>query len=488
MHDPRDGSEPLTVLPAEPPRGWPWPAWLVIVAAACVPLVVRAVRPPDAAQAFQERVGRVVMQMQARYLVGLRELLGMPGRALYDQAQVLNTGPVDQRVRFIVLAGELAGPDEALNQLQRLDARVEQAGLPPNQAHDRLRTVLRQLYTDYARRRFDAPSVRPAEQEFLRRELGWFGDLALAPASDPDAAERAAALRPARRTATALLAAGLTGLGLGGIGLVALVVFLVLFFTGRLQRSLDGRSPNGGIYAETFALWMLLYLGLSWVVTRIDVGDALLLVQGAVMLLSLATLAWPCLRGVPWGEVRRDIGWTAGRRPLAEPLLGVGSYAMALPLLGVGVLIMFGIAALQGGLPGMSPPDDTLDPTDTPAHPVVVYLTRPDGWRLLQLFVLASVVAPIVEETMFRGVLYRHLRSASARLGSGASVLVSATLVSFIFAFIHPQGLIAIPPLMGLALGFNLVREWRGTLIPSMVAHGLNNGLVLGFAVAAVGE
>jgi membrane protease YdiL (CAAX protease family) len=47
-----------------------------------------------------------------------------------------------------------------------------------------------------------------------------------------------------------------------------------------------------------------------------------------------------------------------------------------------------------------------------------------------------------------------------------------------VFAVVHPQGLIAVPVLMGLALGFTLAREWRGSLVPGMVAHSLNNGLV----------
>jgi membrane protease YdiL (CAAX protease family) len=31
---------------------------------------------------------------------------------------------------------------------------------------------------------------------------------------------------------------------------------------------------------------------------------------------------------------------------------------------------------------------------------------------------------------------------------------------------------------MALAFGFSLAREWRGTLVPAIVAHGLNNGMV----------
>ena len=61
----------------------------------------------------------------------------------------------------------------------------------------------------------------------------------------------------------------------------------------------------------------------------------------------------------------------------------------------------------------------------------------------------AAVAAPIVEETMFRGVLYRHLRSATGHLGTGLSILVSGTLNGFLFAAIHPQGWVAIPALIG---------------------------------------
>jgi membrane protease YdiL (CAAX protease family) len=88
---------------------------------------------------------------------------------------------------------------------------------------------------------------------------------------------------------------------------------------------------------------------------------------------------------------------------------------------------------------------------------------------------------------MFRGVLYRHLREASARLGFVGSFLASAVLVSFIFAVIHPQGVLAVPGLAALALAFTLVREWRGTLIPGMVAHAVNNGVLMLLVLLTLG-
>ena len=93
--------------------------------------------------------------------------------------------------------------------------------------------------------------------------------------------------------------------------------------------------------------------------------------------------------------------------------------------------------------------------------------------------VLACVAAPIVEEIMFRGLLYRYLREASLQRGLFSSALISALVSSFLFAVIHPQGLAAVPILMGLAGGFCLVREWRASLLSSMVAHGLNNYIAL---------
>jgi membrane protease YdiL (CAAX protease family) len=98
------------------------------------------------------------------------------------------------------------------------------------------------------------------------------------------------------------------------------------------------------------------------------------------------------------------------------------------------------------------------------------------------------VVAPVVEETLFRGVLYRHLREASCRFGPALSVLFSGLVSAFLFAVIHPQGLLAVPVLMALAGAFTIAREWRETLAPAMVAHGLNNAAVSVLAIILLGS
>ena len=112
------------------------------------------------------------------------------------------------------------------------------------------------------------------------------------------------------------------------------------------------------------------------------------------------------------------------------------------------------------------------------AHPIIIEIAN-GGWQVRVLIIsLAAIAAPIVEETIFRGVLYRQLRTSSRTFNHAISIFGSVLIVSFLFAAIHPQGWIAIPALMGIAIGMNLMREWRGTVIPSMVVHGVSNGLV----------
>mgnify|MGYP002019262003 CR=1 FL=1 len=111
-------------------------------------------------------------------------------------------------------------------------------------------------------------------------------------------------------------------------------------------------------------------------------------------------------------------------------------------------------------------------------NPIIIEIAN-GGWQVRVLIIsLAAIAAPIVEETIFRGVLYRQLRTSSKAFNHAISILGSVLIVSFLFAAIHPQGWIAIPALMGIAIGMNLMREWRGTVIPSMVVHGVSNGLV----------
>ena len=66
-----------------------------------------------------------LFELQAKSYVGLQFLPDMEVD-LYSQARLLNTGPIAQRLRFIVLAGELSGPQDAVAAIEHL--REEFAG------------------------------------------------------------------------------------------------------------------------------------------------------------------------------------------------------------------------------------------------------------------------------------------------------------------------------------------------------------------------
>jgi membrane protease YdiL (CAAX protease family) len=477
----------LDAITAEAPpsaplrKGRPLLAWLVILAA----VAFISWRSSTTSSQERERYDLVTMRLQGRYLVGLAELeerflkSKKTGREqLYEAARKdLDRGTYAQRLRFVVLAGELKGPDAAREQLQQIDEKYRAHCSNPSPENAETARILDHLFTLRARDANAAASLPEDEKQELRQRLDWFGDLALAP-PDGDAAARANVLAPALRTVWALLGAGVFMLGLGLAGLGLFVTLSVLYFLNRLHSGLASGSPHHGIYAETFALYMLLFLGLSLAarlaIHGLSLENGTLALSGLAALCSLSAIAWPVLRGISWHQVRQDIGWHFDRRPGLEPLLGLGCYALALPMLVFGIIWMLILTKLRDSL-GWGP--DEFGPTNAPGHPIIFSVGQAGWWAWLEVLFVASIVAPIVEETMFRGVLYRHLRSASARWQPALSVAFSAMLVSFLFAVIHPQGFLAVPALMFLALAFTLMREWRGTLLPSMIAHGINNAV-----------
>jgi len=472
---------PLDPLPDQPrrrPRGRAGVAWLLLLMIVAFEVVLPLLRrlneaPPPARQSL-------MTSMQVRYLMGASRLLGGSGEGLYAQAKPsLNTGPLDQRLPFLALAGELAGPKEALEQMKQIEHDMAQQGLQPTEGQAALLDILRRLFEDRAGGRPAAPSVSEEERCQLTAEMGWSGRLALTPDDSPDKQARDALVGQARRTSMALLVLAVVWGVLGLAGLVALLLLLALLVTRNLRPFAPGPSGSGGVYVEGFVVYMATFLGLSLLRAILPLRGSELAYSAVAMVLALvAGLAWPVLRGIPWARVRQDVGFTFGPHPLREIALGLVGYALVLPVFALGLLGTVGAMAVQRGLRGEGDPVQNFKPLEQPSHPIVDWIGGDSRATLLLIILVASILAPLVEETMFRGLLYRQLRDATWRWGRVASFLVSALLVSFIFAVIHPQGLVAVPALMGLAMGLNLLREWRTSLVPSMIVHGLHNGLM----------
>ncbi|MFN2612183.1 MAG: type II CAAX prenyl endopeptidase Rce1 family protein [Solirubrobacterales bacterium] len=94
-------------------------------------------------------------------------------------------------------------------------------------------------------------------------------------------------------------------------------------------------------------------------------------------------------------------------------------------------------------------------------------------WLASLAVFLICVVAPIAEETFFRGFFFAGLRRHLSRLPA-------ALISGLVFGAVHaPTGPTAAIPLAILGTGLALLYERTGSIWPGIIAHALNNSLAL---------
>ncbi|MBM4115783.1 MAG: CPBP family intramembrane metalloprotease [Phycisphaerae bacterium] len=249
------------------------------------------------------------------------------------------------------------------------------------------------------------------------------------------------------------------------VGVVTLVILSVKASSGapmsRLAPTLLGHQA---IHIELFAAWVVYEVVLGVVASRADLGGLGTIGVITFQALGLLALAWPIMRGMPWNELRRELGLTMGAGLVREAAWGVLAWCMAVPMVLVGLVLSLLLGWLFGGS------------LSDASHPLQEGLRSSSAGGIVIWYLVAAVVAPVLEEILFRGGLYRGLRGATG-YSLWESMVVSALLSSLVFAAIHPQGILFVPILGALAMSFCLVRELRGSLVAPMVGHALNNGL-----------
>jgi membrane protease YdiL (CAAX protease family) len=159
--------------------------------------------------------------------------------------------------------------------------------------------------------------------------------------------------------------------------------------------------------------------------------------------------------------------WELGWRARDAVKWAVGGYIALLPPLAVSLLIV-------GALTKMFPH------VKTPRNPAADMVLALHGWQLALLFVLVCVVAPLIEELLFRGLLFRALEK---RYG----LLIGAVAAGLIFGGIHPQLPFGFPPLFVLGVGLCYLYRISGSIVPGVLLHAANNTLALLLALAAAG-
>ncbi len=386
------------------------------------------------------------LKMVSRYAVGAKQLMGQQAAVMARQVEDQAANPIDE-FRTIPVIAELRGADAALERLDQFEDEHEVVRLREDV------DTLRGLYTD------GQSALSDTQRQRLIARHGWFGELAGSwslPETDP---RRKSALAPARRTLITMMSVMMVA-GMALLAGIALsIVAIIMLARGTLYRAYPRPDPtsSSSVFAEAFALYLLGMIGVSVGITLWvpDPGIA-----SSFLLIPTVPLAllWMRLRGVGWGEMRYGLGLHAGGGFLREVGSGVVGYIAGLPILGIGMLISFFLIS-HFGQPGQG------------GHPIQD-MPIESARDVIQLLLLASVMAPVLEEMMFRGALFHHLRRKFGWL-------VSSLIVSLVFAAIHPQGWMAIPALGSVAIVLAGLREWRGSIIASMAAHALNNGVIV---------
>ena len=419
----------------------------------------------------------VNQELTGRLLIGTKNLMGDESSSmLLLQAEPLRTGSFEEQLAYTILLSELSGPEVGLEDLERLNELSEEEHPRSEESNELAEIVGALLFASASGERAD---VLPEEQRAqLNRSLGIYGAYLHARAT-MDKAELAQLDAETSRGAIFVIAiAGWFLLSFfSGVVVLVVLAIMVLMRMLPLKISIDG-VPSRSIYIETFAVWLVLQLVLQVFAGLFAPPSAgterMLLFSMIAMFASLLALFWPIIRGVPFARMRQECGLYGGRTWYLEIFAGFATYAAALPILLVGLGLSFLVGIIVKEVFGEVPP---------PAHPIQEAISG-SVVGIILIYLLVCVAAPIVEEIIFRGVLYRYLRDGSRRMGWFLSFVLSALVSSFIFAAIHPQGLTFIPVLGALAVAFCIGREWRGSLIAPTIAHAINNGVVMTLNVA----
>ena len=251
--------------------------------------------------------------------------------------------------------------------------------------------------------------------------------------------------------------------------ILSFLFYLIYFLFKKPRLNFKQSSINTDYCLEIFCLYLLSMNLLPFLLLKLNGSflnyDPLKL--NIIGIFSLTTLIfWPILFKQKFIDIKESLGLSFKKFP-KDTLIGMISYiASIVPMLFV--LSVYSLILLKLGVN-----------VEQGAHPVVPIITESkDNAIIYTIFILAVIVAPIVEEIMFRGAFYSWLRD---RINAPMSILIS----SFIFAAIHPQGAIGLVPLTFIGAVLAILREWRGSITSCIFAHACFNAGTLLIVVTA---
>lgn len=121
-----------------------------------------------------------------------------------------------------------------------------------------------------------------------------------------------------------------------------------------------------------------------------------------------------------------------------------------------------------------------VEPTPRIGHELLLAMQRSRSPAALALLLLvALVLAPVLEEIIFRGLLQTSLLSASPPPRRWSVIVIASAW----FALAHGQPWQVLPPLFVLGLVLGWLYERTGNLLPCIVLHAVFNAINVGWAL-----
>lgn len=219
-----------------------------------------------------------------------------------------------------------------------------------------------------------------------------------------------------------------------------------------------GEKPSSaaGVRPRKFPTWTDLFATVGVFVLSVLVGSlvagVLMASKGVATLTPDITFIFYLIQMMP---TIAFVVWRRHRAGLDVGIhLGVGRIHFPMILWGVVVLLASGVVI-----------EPLLELFPSAPYEAVQQTIGLGGWAIMS----TVVAAPILEEVLFRGVIFESCRE---RLGKGGAVLLSALL----FGLIHGIPVQIVNAfVVGLILGYIYLRT--RSLISVIVLHAINNGL-----------
>ncbi len=391
------------------------------------------------------------IKIQGQVAVGAAQMSSGPAapanvdRSMNNIAAVMQT-PADQ-VRYTIVYAEVGGSEDALWVIDDLRSNPSYYEITGEELADL--DILEQIY--------EGRTISSADRKRLLDRHEWFGELAISHNTSRSSPAYQAPRSSGQKLIVFVMLLILLAL-LVGAGALGVCIFAITQLAGGKIRPRFKAFPNAAetpMLSETIALFLAIFAitGLFTVFLikehKIDISVFTLLP------LTLCPLI-PLLFGGGWRRYKQLTGLHRGEGVFKEIGCGLLGYLAGLPLVVIGfvVSIVFFL----------------LFPIEA-EHPVMDPISGAGPLGILLLVLMLTVWAPLVEETLFRGVFYSHCRRWMAWP-------VAGIITGIVFAAIHPQWIWFVPGLASIGLVFAMIREWRGSLIGSIAAHALHNGTI----------